>query len=89
MVIVSVNGAPLPAAAADAGGRGRGLRGGPSPLDALPAGRVATVEVTAHGADLTLTLTPEAPHATDCKLVDVPTATAAQKQLRAGWLAGH
>jgi len=89
MVIVSVNGAPLPAAAADAGGRGRGLRGGPSPLDALPAGRAATVEVTAHGADLTLTLTPEAPHATDCKLVDVPAATAAQKQLRAGWLAGH
>jgi predicted metalloprotease with PDZ domain len=89
MVLVSINGEKLPEQSAPAASRGRGFSAGPSPVDALPAGQPASVVVTAHGATLTLTLTPAAAHATSCKLVDAPGATAAQKSLRAAWLAGR
>ena len=77
-VLVSINGAPV--AAAGAGGIAA------SPVDRLPPGQAAQVGVSQHGASFMLTLTPQAPHATACRLVDRPGATAAERALRAAWL---
>ncbi|HVA65134.1 MAG TPA: hypothetical protein VNF74_15520 [Terriglobales bacterium] len=83
-VVDSVNGVALPAASG--GGGGRGFATVASPVDRLPPGQAAQVLVTQHGQTAMLTLTPWAPRATACQLVDLPAVTPAQRALRAGWL---
>lgn len=85
-VIESMNGAAVPASPEGTGARG-GFGGNPA-ISRLPPDQAATIAVSQHGQRRNLTLTPAAPRASTCELVDLSTVSTAQRVLRTSWL-GH
>ncbi|MGH9481141.1 MAG: hypothetical protein ACRD1L_03530 [Terriglobales bacterium] len=84
-LIQSVNGAALPPPVPFQG-RGLGGHGGNPFIGGLPPHQAAAIVVSQHGQTRTLSLTPGAPQASVCRLVDLPEVSADQRALRAAWL---